>query len=87
MFLSPEQIKLLLEKSFASYLIVSKKKRGKLARKKFGNDLELLWVDFLDHMERIFIDQHHARVVIVIYIYMITILGKTHWSLSDRYSC
>ncbi len=48
---SPDQVKLLLEKSFASYLIVSGKKRGKQARKKFGNDLELLWFDFLDHMD------------------------------------
>jgi superfamily II RNA helicase len=40
---SPEQIKLLLNKSFASYLIVSEKKRGK--------KLEFLWNDFLDHMD------------------------------------
>ncbi|MBU2453940.1 MAG: ATP-dependent DNA helicase, partial [Proteobacteria bacterium] len=48
---TPDQIKMLLEKSFASHLIVSGKKRGKTARKKFGVDLELLWVDFIDHMD------------------------------------
>ena len=48
---TPDQIKLVLEKSFASHLILSGKKRGKTARKKFGKDLELLWLDFLDHME------------------------------------
>ena len=48
---TPDQVKMLLEKSFASYLIVSEKKRGKKARKKYGKDLELLWIDFLDHMD------------------------------------
>jgi superfamily II RNA helicase len=48
---TPDQIKLLLEKSFASHLILSKKKQGKIAREKFGNDLEFLWTDFLDHMD------------------------------------
>ncbi|MFH2090899.1 MAG: DEAD/DEAH box helicase [Pseudomonadota bacterium] len=48
---TPDQIKMLLEKSFASYQIASGKKPGKNARKKFGNDLELLWHDFLDHMD------------------------------------
>ncbi|MCP3873827.1 MAG: DEAD/DEAH box helicase [Desulfobacteraceae bacterium] len=48
---TPDQIKLLLEKSFASYLILSGKKRGKNARKKYGPDLELLWLDFLDHLD------------------------------------
>lgn len=48
---TPDQIKMLLEKSFASHLILSGKKRGKNARKKFGPDLELLWLDFLDHMD------------------------------------
>ncbi|WP_457552010.1 DEAD/DEAH box helicase [Desulfobacula sp.] len=47
---TPDQIKLLLEKSFASYQIVSGKKQGKTARKKFGPDLELLWTDFSDHL-------------------------------------
>ena len=48
---TPDQIKLLLEKSFASHLILSGKKRGKKAREKFGTGLELLWNDFLDHMD------------------------------------
>ncbi len=48
---TPDQIKLLLEKSFASYLILSEKKRGGKARKKFGPDLEFLWLDFIDHMD------------------------------------
>ncbi len=48
---NPDQIKLLLEKSFASHLIRSGKKRGKTARKRFGMDLEFLWVDFMEHMD------------------------------------
>ncbi len=48
---TPDQIKLLLEKSFASHLIRSGKKRGKTARKRFGMDLEFLWDDFMDHMD------------------------------------
>ena len=48
---SPDQIKMLLEKSFASHLILSGKKKGKQARKKFGPGLEFLWIDFLDHMD------------------------------------
>jgi len=48
---TPDQIKLLLEKSFASYLILSEKKGGGEARKKFGPDLEFLWLDFIDHMD------------------------------------
>lgn len=48
---NPDQIKLLLEKSFASYLIMSGKKRGKQARKKFGPDLKFLWLDFMEHMD------------------------------------
>jgi ATP-dependent RNA helicase HelY len=47
---TPGQIKSLLEKSFASHLILSGKKRGKEARKRFGVDLEFIWLDFLDHM-------------------------------------
>ncbi len=39
----PDQIKMLLEKSFASYL--------NLSGKKTGLDLEFLWDDFLDHMD------------------------------------
>ncbi len=48
---TPDQIKMLLEKSFASYLIMSGKKPGKKARKKFGPDLKFLWLDFTDHMD------------------------------------
>ncbi|RLB84756.1 MAG: ATP-dependent DNA helicase [Deltaproteobacteria bacterium] len=48
---TPDQIKLLLEKSFASHLILSGKKKGKKAREKFGTGLELLWTDFSDHMD------------------------------------
>ncbi|MCG8632468.1 MAG: DEAD/DEAH box helicase [Desulfobacterales bacterium] len=49
---TPEQIRTLLEKSFASYLIASghKGKSGKKARKKYGFDIEHLWLDFTDHM-------------------------------------
>jgi len=48
---APDQVKILLEKSFASYLIMSGKKRGKKARKRYGPGLELLWIDFLNHMD------------------------------------
>jgi len=48
---TPDQIKLLLEKSFASFQILSGKKKGKTAKKKFGPDLEFLWLDFTDHMD------------------------------------
>ena len=48
---SPDQIKMLLEKSFASYLIMSGKKRGRKAKKRFGAGLEYLWNDYLDHMD------------------------------------
>ncbi len=44
---TPDQAKILLEKSFASYLNISK---GKKKRKK-STDPELLWFDFLDHMD------------------------------------
>lgn len=47
----PEQVKTLLEKSFASHLIHMGRKKGKKARKKFGTDLQLLWMDFLDHLD------------------------------------
>lgn len=47
---TPDQIRTLLDKSFASYLIRSGQKSGKLARKRFGNDLEHLWLDFQAHM-------------------------------------
>lgn len=48
---TPDQIKLLLEKSFASFQLLAGKKRGKKARKRFGAGLEFLWMDFLDHMD------------------------------------
>ena len=48
---TPDQVKTLLEKSFASYLIVSGKKPGKKARKKYGPGMEFLWDDFSDHMD------------------------------------
>ena len=54
---TPDQIKLLLEKSFASYLIRSGKKRGKIARKRFGSDMELLWDDFIDHMDFLLLEK------------------------------
>ncbi|HAR33837.1 MAG TPA: ATP-dependent DNA helicase, partial [Desulfobacter sp.] len=49
-----EQVRTLLEKSFASYLIAIGAKAGKSgrkARKKFGNDMEFLWLDFTEHMD------------------------------------
>lgn len=48
---TPEQIRMLLEKSFASFQLISGKKRTKRARRKFGKDLERLWYDFLDHLD------------------------------------
>ncbi len=48
---SPSEIHTLLDKSFASYLIAGGKKASKVARKKFGNDMEHLWLDFQDHMD------------------------------------
>ena len=47
---SPSEIRTLLDKSFASYLISDGQKGNKIARKKFGNDMEHLWLDFQDHM-------------------------------------
>jgi len=50
---TPEQIRTLLEKSFASYLIARGQetgKSGKTARKKYGFEMEHLWLDFMDHM-------------------------------------
>jgi ATP-dependent RNA helicase HelY len=47
---SPSEIQTLLDKSFASYLIAQGKKGSKVARKKFGNDMEHLWLDFQDHL-------------------------------------
>ena len=46
---TPEQIRELLKKSFASYML-NKGKRGKYARKLYGRDLEFLWDDFLAHL-------------------------------------
>ena len=54
---TPDQIRMLLEKSFASYLIRSGKKRGKIARKRFGTDMELLWDDFMDHMDFLLLEK------------------------------
>ncbi len=45
---SPDQIRMLLDKSFASYMLTQK---GKYAKKQFGADLKFLWHDFLAHME------------------------------------
>ncbi len=56
----PDQIKILLEKSFAAYLLsMSSGKKGTrkenksrlLSNKKYGRHLEYLWEDFLDHMD------------------------------------
>ncbi len=46
---TPEQIRELLKKSFASYMI-NKGTKGKYARKVYGRDLEFLWDDFLAHL-------------------------------------
>nr|WP_040011717.1 DEAD/DEAH box helicase [Desulfotignum phosphitoxidans] len=48
---TPEQVRTLLDHSFASYLIAAGEKRSKAARKRFGQDLALLWNDFLAHMD------------------------------------
>ncbi len=53
---TPEQIKTLLDKSFASFLISQGKKRGKRAQRRFGPDLEFFWIDFMDHMD--FLKEH-----------------------------
>ncbi|MCG8642952.1 MAG: DEAD/DEAH box helicase [Desulfobacterales bacterium] len=58
---TPEQIKLLLEKSFASYQLTSGKKQSKQARKKFGHGLELLSHDFLDHMDFLVLENFVTR--------------------------
>jgi superfamily II RNA helicase len=47
---TPEQVRTLLDNSFASFLIAAGEKRSKAARKRFGQDLALLWNDFLAHM-------------------------------------
>ncbi|SLM28993.1 DEAD/DEAH box helicase domain protein [Desulfamplus magnetovallimortis] len=46
---TPEQIRELLKKSFASYML-NKGSRGKYARKLYGRELEFLWDDFLAHL-------------------------------------
>ncbi|MFO7883328.1 MAG: DEAD/DEAH box helicase [Desulfobacteraceae bacterium] len=46
----PDQIRDLLLKSFASYMI-KKGKKGSYARRNFGRSLEFLWDDFLAHLE------------------------------------
>ncbi|MEA1967379.1 MAG: DEAD/DEAH box helicase [Thermodesulfobacteriota bacterium] len=46
----PGQIRELLQKSFASYMI-SKGKKGHYARKNYGHDMEYLWYDFLAHLD------------------------------------
>ncbi len=48
---TPDQVRTLLDHSFASFLIASGEKRSKSARKRFGQDLALLWNDFLAHMD------------------------------------
>lgn len=48
---TPEQIKMLIEKSFASYQLMASTNKNKRARRRFGQDLEILWMDFLDHMD------------------------------------
>lgn len=45
----PEQIRGILKKSFASYML-NRGKRGKYARKIYGRDLEFLWQDFISHL-------------------------------------
>ncbi|MBU2431750.1 MAG: DEAD/DEAH box helicase, partial [Proteobacteria bacterium] len=59
---TPEQIKILLEKSFAAFQInfdnkKSIKKRSGKALKKFGTGLEFLWHDFMDHLD--FLKTYH----------------------------
>ncbi|MCG8564725.1 MAG: ATP-dependent DNA helicase, partial [Desulfobacterales bacterium] len=49
---SPEQVHMLLNNSFASFLVLAgkKAKAAKRARKKYGRDAEFLWKDFQEHM-------------------------------------
>ncbi|MBF0413812.1 MAG: DEAD/DEAH box helicase [Desulfamplus sp.] len=47
---SPEKIRELLKKSFASYML-NRGKQGKYARKVYGHELEHLWEDFLAHLD------------------------------------
>jgi len=55
---SPSEIQTLLDKSFASYLIAGDKKGSKIARKKFGNDMEHLWLNFQDHMALLTLEEY-----------------------------
>ncbi len=52
---TPEQVRVLLKQSFASYML-TQGKRGKYARRAYGNDLEYLWQDFLAHLD--FLKKH-----------------------------
>lgn len=47
---SPETIRLLLEKSFASHMI-NRGRKGAYAREAYGEDMEYLWEDFQAHLE------------------------------------
>ncbi len=58
---TPDQIRLLLDKSFASFLISRGQKKSKRAQKKFGDDLGLLWADFLDHMDLLIEEKYVSR--------------------------
>ena len=50
---TPEQVHMLLNNSFASFLVLAgkKAKAAKRARKKYGRDAEFLWKDFQQHMD------------------------------------
>ncbi len=52
---SPQQIRILLKKSFASFM-VSMGKKGKYARRIYGNNMEYLWEDFIAHLD--FLQNH-----------------------------
>lgn len=47
---TPEKIRGLLKKSFASYML-NRGKQGKYARKIYGHELEYLWEDFIAHLD------------------------------------
>jgi ATP-dependent RNA helicase HelY len=55
---TPHEIRILLDKSFASYLLASGKKGGSIARKRFGNDMEHLWLDFQAHMDLLTLENY-----------------------------
>ncbi len=48
---TPDQIRMLLDRSFASHMLTLGKKEGKHARRQFGSDLGYLWHDFIAHMD------------------------------------